>query len=186
MRLYIARHGQTDWNVQHKAQGRTDIPLNDIGKKQAAELRNQIKDIEFDAVYASPLKRATETAQIAIDGRNEIIYDDRLIERSFGDFEGKEINGWVEATGFDIGDLKLNTNVGNIEPVKDVLARVKDFLNDLKAKHDNYETILIVAHGQVVRGFHHNLTGYDDSSDWWSVEYGNAEAREYTYSSNED
>ena len=68
MRLYIARHGQTDWNVQHKAQGRTDIPLNDIGKKQAAELRNQIKDIEFDAVYASPLKRATETAQIAIDG----------------------------------------------------------------------------------------------------------------------
>lgn len=184
MRLYIARHGQTDWNVQHKAQGRTDIPLNETGCEQAQKLRNNIKDIRFDAVYASPLKRAAETAQIATDGRYEIIYDDRLKERSFGDFEGQEINGWVEATGVDIGDLKLNSNVGSIEPVRDVLARTKDFLDDIKAKHGEDETILIVAHGQVVRGFHHNLVGYDDDTDWWSVNYSNAEARKYDLEDN--
>ncbi len=181
MKLYIARHGQTDWNVEHKAQGHTDISLNDIGKKQAEQLRENIKGIKFDMVYASPLRRAAETAQIAIGDRNKIIYDDRLVERSFGDYEGKVINGWVEATGYDIGDLKLNTNVGNVEPVKDVLARIKSFLDDIKAKHGNNETILVVAHGQVARGFHHNIVGYDDDADWWSVEFGNAETREYDY-----
>lgn len=179
MKIYIARHGQTDWNIQHKAQGHTDIPLNEAGIKQAETLRNNIKDIEFTAIYASPLKRAAGTAEIATDNKYEINYDDRLIERSFGDFESKEINSWVEATGYDIGDLHLNTNVGNIEPVKDVLARTKAFLDDLKAKHNDDDVILVVAHGQVARGFHHNLVGYTDDTDWWSVEYGNAEAREY-------
>lgn len=179
MKIYIARHGQTDWNTQHKAQGRTDIPLNETGIKQAEALRDNIKDIDFTVVYASPLKRAAKTAEIATGGKYQINYDDRLMERSFGDFEGKEINGWVEATGYDIGDLKLNTNVGNIEPVKDVLARTKAFLDDIKAKHNDNDVVLVVAHGQVARGFHHNLVGYTDDTDWWSVEYGNAEAREY-------
>ncbi len=179
MKVYIVRHGQTDWNVQHKAQGRSDIPLNETGRRQAEELRDKIKDIKFDAVYASPLKRARETAEIATDGEYKIVFDDRLMERSFGDFEGKEISSWLEATGYDIGDLKLNTNVGNIEPVCDVLARTKAVLDDIKTKHDNDKVILIVAHGQVVRGLHHNIAGYTDDTDWWSVEYGNAEAREY-------
>lgn len=180
MKLYIARHGQTDWNIQHKAQGRSDIPLNETGIKQAEALRDNIKDIEFTAVYASPLKRAAKTAKIAVGDKYNIIYDDRLMERSFGDYEGKEINGWVEATGYDIGDLHLNTNVGNIEPIRDVLARTKAVLDDIKAKHHDNDTILIVAHGQVARGLHHNLVGYTDDTDWWSINYDNAEAREYT------
>lgn len=179
MKIYIARHGQTDWNTQSKAQGRSDIPLNETGIKQAEALRDNIKDIKFTAVYASPLKRAAKTAEIATDSKYNIIFDDRLVERSFGDFEGQEINGWVEATGYDIGDLRLNTNVGNIEPVKDVLARTKNFLDDLKTKHSNKDIILVVAHGQAARAFHHNLVGYTDDSDWWSVNYNNAEAREY-------
>lgn len=179
MKIYIARHGQTDWNTQRKAQGRSDIPLNETGIKQAEALRDNIKDIKFTAVYASPLKRAAKTAEIATDGKYNIIFDDRLAERSFGDYEGQEINGWVEATGYDIGDLRLNTNVGNIEPVKDVLARTKNFLDDLEAKHNDEDAILVVAHGQVARGFHHNLVGYTDDTDWWSVNYNNAEAREY-------
>lgn len=179
MKVYIARHGQTDWNTQHRAQGRTDIPLNETGCAQAKVLRDNIKGTKFTAVYASPLRRAAETAQIATDGKYNILYDDRLMERSFGDFEGKEINNWVQDAGYDIGDLRLNTNIGNIEPVKDVLARTKAFLDDLKAKHGDEDVILVVAHGQVSRGLHHNLVGYTDDTDWWSVEYGNAEAREY-------
>ena len=181
MKIYIARHGQTDWNIQHKAQGHTNIPLNATGIKQAEELRDNIKNIKFTTVYASPLQRAAKTAKIATDGKYNIIFDNRLVERSFGDYEGKEINGWVEATGYDIGDLHLNTSVGNIEPVKDVLARTKNFLDDLKAKHNDEDVILIVAHGQVARAFHHNLVGYTDDTDWWSVNYNNAEAREYEF-----
>ncbi len=179
MKIYIARHGETDWNIQKKAQGRTDIPLNGTGRKQAETLRDNIKDIKFTAVYASPLKRARETAEIAAGDRYEIIFDDRLVERSFGDFEGKLVNSWIETAGYDIGDLKLNTNIGNIEPVKDVLARTKAVLDDIKAKHNDDDVILIVAHGQVARGFHHNLVGYTDDTDWWSVNYGNAEVKEY-------
>lgn len=179
MKIYLARHGQTDWNIQHKAQGHSDTPLNETGRAQAETLRSNIEDIKFTAVYASPLRRAAETAKIATGGKYNIVYDDRLMERFFGDFEGKEINGWVEATGYDIGDIKLNTDVGNIEPVKDVLARTKAFLDDLKVRHGDQDVILIVTHGQVSRGFHHNLVGYNDDTDWWSVEYGNAEAREY-------
>lgn len=180
MKIYIARHGQTDWNIQHKAQGRTDIPLNETGIKQAEALAKNIKDIKFTTVYSSPLKRAAETAKIATSGRYEIIYDDRIIERSFGAYEGREItNGWTGTVGQDIGDLRLNTNVGGIESVKDVLARTKAFLDDLKAKHSNNDVILIVTHGQASRGLHHNLVGYNDDTDWWSVEYGNAEARAY-------
>jgi len=179
MKIYIARHGQTDWNIQHRAQGHTDIPLNETGIKQAEALRDSIKNLKLNAVYASPLKRAARTAEIATDGKYEIRFDDRLVERSFGDFEGKEINNWTETTGYNIGDLHLNTNVGNIEPVRDVLARTKAFLDDVKAKHRDDEVILVVAHGQVVRGLHHNLVGYTDDTDWWSVNYDNAEAREY-------
>ena len=68
MKVYIARHGQTDWNIQHRAQGQSDVPLNETGRAQAKTLHDNIKDIQFTAVYASPLNRAAETAQIATDG----------------------------------------------------------------------------------------------------------------------
>ncbi len=76
------------------------------------------------------------------------------MERSFGDFEGKEINNWIQDTGYDIGDLRLNTNIGNIEPVKSVLARTKAFFDDLRSKYGDDDVILVVAHGQVSRGLH--------------------------------
>ncbi len=56
--LYIMRHGRTDWNVRHKLQGRTDIPLNDEGRMMAAEAGKQYSDIHFDICYSSPLERA--------------------------------------------------------------------------------------------------------------------------------
>lgn len=182
MKLYLARHGETDWNAQHKAQGGMDIPLNTTGVQQAEALRDQIKNIDFAAVYSSPLQRAARTAQIATDGKYEIIYDDRLRERSFGGFEGQEIRGgWTETVGYDIDDLRHETHIGNIETTRSVLARTKAFLDDLKTRHDRDATILIVAHGQSLRGLHHNLVGYTDNLDWRSIKFGNAELREYDF-----
>lgn len=89
--LYIMRHGKTDWNQLWKIQGRTDIPLNDVGRKMAEEARELYKDVNFDVCYCSPLVRARETADIVLKGRDvEIIEDDRLKEMSFGIYEGSE------------------------------------------------------------------------------------------------
>ena len=68
--LYIMRHGKTDWNVLHKLQGRTDIPLNEEGRRMAEAAREKYKDINFDVCYCSPLIRARETAQIFLKERD--------------------------------------------------------------------------------------------------------------------
>jgi probable phosphoglycerate mutase len=89
--LYIMRHGQTDWNVRHKMQGQTDVPLNDTGRRMAAEARETYKDIPIDICYCSPLIRARETADIFLAERGiPIIPDDRLREMGFGIYEGTE------------------------------------------------------------------------------------------------
>ena len=100
--LYIMRHGKTDWNEKHKIQGRTDIPLNDEGRKMAAAAAEEYKDIHFDICFCSPLIRAKETAQIFLSARNiPIIYDDRIMEMCFGTYEGIE-------NSFEIPDCPIN------------------------------------------------------------------------------
>lgn len=90
-KIYIIRHGQTDWNVKHKLQGGTNIPLNETGRQMAVDASEKYKDLHVDICYSSPLDRAFETANIVLAGRNvQIIKDERLREMSFGDFEGVE------------------------------------------------------------------------------------------------
>ncbi|MBQ1538156.1 MAG: histidine phosphatase family protein, partial [Ruminococcus sp.] len=68
--LYIMRHGKTDWNSQHKLQGRTDVPLNEEGRKMAQRAAEEYRGVHFDVCYCSPLSRARETAEILLDGRD--------------------------------------------------------------------------------------------------------------------
>ena len=89
--LYIMRHGKTDWNALHKLQGRTDIPLNEEGRLMALKAHEEYKSWNIDVCYCSPLIRAVETAQIVLKNRGiPIITDERLVEMSFGDYEGIE------------------------------------------------------------------------------------------------
>ena len=140
MKLYLVRHGQTDWNIKKQAQGVADIELNATGIAQAEALRDRIaaEDLHFDVVYASPLRRARKTAEIITNNRPDIIYDDRLVERSYGDLEGKIVD-W-DALGVDDLDIRQNTNIHNLEPVQTVLARSKSFLDDLKSLYTTSET----------------------------------------------
>lgn len=85
--IYIIRHGQTDWNINGRYGGRIDVPLNEYGIEQAKQIREELKNINFDVVFSSPLIRAYTTAQIVCD--IDIIKDDRIIERSNGDLEGR-------------------------------------------------------------------------------------------------
>lgn len=88
----LIRHGETDWNLQGRLQGRTDVPLNDIGREQALQVVDDLRDTGWDVVLASPLQRAWQTAVIITTalGMDEslIITNPDLRERSYGAVEG--------------------------------------------------------------------------------------------------
>ncbi|MET0171020.1 histidine phosphatase family protein [Agrobacterium vaccinii] len=100
MLVYVIRHGQTDWNAIRRLQGQKDIPLNDFGRSQAIANGKTLRDIlggkapEFDYV-ASPLGRTRETMELlrGAMGLDAHAYrtDDRLVEVSFGDWEGQTL-----------------------------------------------------------------------------------------------
>ena len=70
MKIYILRHGQTSWNTLRKLQGQTDIPLNENGILLARKTGAGLRNVPFDRVYSSPLRRSLETARLAVEGRN--------------------------------------------------------------------------------------------------------------------
>ena len=182
MILYIVRHGQTDWNLEYRMQGRADIELNATGIKEAENLAEQLKDVDFVACYSSPLKRALKTAEIIV-GDAPIIIDERLAERGFGDGEGhrgtpEEI--FPSVSWKDIFDLRRDLDVHGIEKISSVFARTADFIEDLKkAGYPADAKILIVAHGCVAKTMHYNLVGYNKDTNVLDIFWKNGEIREY-------
>jgi probable phosphoglycerate mutase len=89
-RLWLARHGETDWSAAGKHTGRTDVALNEKGRKQAKALGRGLArmEIHFSAAYTSPLSRARETARLA--GFAEAEPMDALLEWNYGEFEGRK------------------------------------------------------------------------------------------------
>ena len=89
LKLYLIRHGETDWNKEFKIQGSSDIELNEYGRELAFITREGLRHIPFDIAYTSPLKRAKETAEIILGGRNIPLYEDKRVQEAcFGSFEG--------------------------------------------------------------------------------------------------
>lgn len=89
MKMYIIRHGQTPWNARKCLQGRSDVDLNENGIYLAELTGKALRDVTFDMAFTSPLIRAKHTAQCILAGREvPIIEDERLIEISFGIYEG--------------------------------------------------------------------------------------------------
>lgn len=84
----MIRHGETDWNASHFAQGQSDVPLNETGRSQARALHDTLRTVPFTAVYASPLLRARETAEILFPGR-DLTFDPELMEANAGVWEGR-------------------------------------------------------------------------------------------------
>ncbi|MFW6077841.1 MAG: histidine phosphatase family protein [Hyphomicrobiales bacterium] len=152
--LYFVRHGETEWNRTRRIQGRTDIPLNAAGIAQAAAVGQRLAQLvdpsEFD-FYASPLGRARETmtAILAALGLPETHarYDERLVERSFGAYDGQT---WPElfAAGIDPGRDPAGFHDWRPEGGEnyaDVTARVGAWLDDVR------RPAVVVSHGGVSR-----------------------------------
>lgn len=143
--FYIVRHGQTDWNLERKMQGQTDIPLNATGKKEAIELALKLQDIPFIAYVSSDLHRAFETAFI-IAAHNPssafIFLEPGLRERSFGHWEGSSYSEFHAAGP----EEKLD-----VETVEQLQQRAFEALQVTVQCFDG-GNILIVTHGGVMRG----------------------------------
>lgn len=151
MKLYLVRHGETDWNAKGTLMGWADIPLNANGIKQAETLRDKIIEsgLEFDAVYSSPLQRAAKTAQI-VAPNSPIIYSDALKERNVGQFQGHPMCELFD-NKIDFLDIKLNSGAFEVEPIREFHARATAFLLDLSKSHPQNAKILVVTSSGVMK-----------------------------------
>ena len=170
--IYIVRHGQTDWNVENKFQGQSNIDINDKGINQAKETKEKLKDIKFEKIYSSPLNRAKTTAEIINSG--EIILDDRLKERYNGALEGKDKSIYKGKINFYL----LEENEYGIEPFSEYKKRIYDFFDEILASY-NGENILIVTHSVVSVIIRCYFEGEPKNNDYDSYKLGNAEVIKY-------
>ena len=169
--LYIMRHGKTDWNLTHKLQGKTDIPLNEMGIKMAKEAGERYKDIHSDVCYCSPLVRARDTAKYVLEGRDvPVIIDERLSEMGFGIYEGTE--EVFEKPECPVRVLFFNPEKyeakGGAESLADLLKRTNEFLEEVAYPLvDQGKDVLILGHGAMNSAIIGNVK-HKDLKDFWS------------------
>ena len=165
------RHGKTDWNLLHKLQGQTDIPLNDMGRKMAREAGERYKDIHFDVCYCSPLVRARETARLVLEGRDvPVIIDDRLAEMGFGIYEGTEEvfeKPECPVRGRFFTPEKYEA-VGGAESLESLIKRTSEFLEEVAMPLVNEgKDVLILGHGAMNSAIIGNIR-HKELKDFWA------------------
>lgn len=157
----LVRHGITDWNLQWRAQGHTDIPLNEEGRKQAERLARRMIGESWDAVYSSDLIRALETARKAVEGRGiEVRTDVRLREIHLGQIEGTTEEDRVSKWGADWKTLDLGA-----EPRESVADRGVQAIEEMAARHPG-SRILIVSHGGLIVQTIKRLAPFADTASY--------------------
>lgn len=145
--LYYIRHGQTVWNVENKICGATDVPLTELGHKQAVETGEEFLRLGYkaDIILHSPLMRAADTARHISDVTGiPAFQEERLREQNFGSFESKPRNG----EEFAIAKRRFVYSFGGGESMLRVAQRVYNLLDELKERP---ETCVLVAHNGIAR-----------------------------------
>ncbi len=166
--IYIIRHGQTERNRRRVLHGRSDFPLNEAGIAQAREAADRLRGLSFDAVYASPLIRAIETAKIVAPDM-EPIPDDRLIEMDYGPYEGMGLGELAPEVLTFFSDFVRNPAPPGMEPLGSVVQRAGAFLEDCCKGGGN---ILVSTHAIAMKGMLEYLTP-DSNGSYWSRNIGN-------------
>jgi len=166
-KLLLIRHGKTDWNVEARFQGTTDIPLNDYGYRQALKTAARIKSWQGAPIFSSPLKRAMQTAEAISAGGRSVISLDDLTEINFGVWEGERVSDiknkdekalaeWHRDGFFSIPE--------KAEPWEQVYKRVSLAVDICLSGED--ERIIIIGHGGILRAIMVNLLQLDPHSVW--------------------
>jgi len=172
MRIYLMRHGETDWNEKKKLQGQSDIPLNEFGRELAVKTAEGLRDVDFDAVFASPLVRAWETARIVVDGRKlPVMTDERLKEICFGEGEGQDINLAKRDPNHPMHNFFCSP--GCYVPLEggETFAQARErgrsfFAERILPLEGSCENILIVAHGAFNRTVLNRIADIPDEEFW--------------------
>jgi phosphoserine phosphatase len=167
--IYLVRHGQTAWNREEIFRGRTDIPLDETGLKQAELAGEYLKEVEIEAIYSSPLSRALETAEKIARFHNLKVQPlEGIIDMSFGNWEGhahqeikkndSEIYGqWVETPHL--------VRLPGGESLDDVRVRSMAALDEVIRKHPG-KALILVSHRVVNKVLICGILGLDNSHFW--------------------
>jgi len=178
MKIYLVRHGETEWNKEYRLQGQADTRLNDYGRELAQITAEALKDIPFDVIYHSPLNRAEETAVILKQSRTiDIIADERIKEMSFGTAEGCHILSIKNNPEDPMYNFLKHPGdyipPENGERFEDVAARSAEFMEEtILPLEGKYKNVLIVAHGAVNRTILNAIAGIP-VSDFWNIRLKN-------------
>lgn len=156
MKIYIVRHGEVPHNVL-KQYNNENEDLNENGIRQANELKEKIRNINYDIIISSPLLRAKHTAQIINVNNKEILINDKLKERDPGNLSGKPL---TVTNRDEYWNYNTTITYGTSENIRDFFMRVHNFLDDLKK--EDYESVLIVAHSGVSKAFYGYFEGIKD------------------------
>lgn len=160
LKIYLFRHGQTTYNRDKRFTGWKDAKLTELGKKQARKITKIMKNKKFEAAIQTSLSRSKNTLKPVIKKHPECVFliqDDRMIERSYGQLQGKYHKTIINKYGkeqYDKWHRDFNTRPPKGESFADVEKRVKSFIKDLKKFMKNNNTnVAISAHGNSIRLF---------------------------------
>ena len=174
MKIYLVRHGETDWNQAGLLQGQTDIALNAQGLEQAREAAERLKEVPFEIAFCSSLIRAKRTAEIIIGERKiTLTTDERLRELNFGPWEGVDIRTIRDAASQPFTNPGSYIPPEGAESFAQLYQRSGEFVDQvLLPLEGTYETVLVVAHGGVNRSILNPVLNIP-VDDFWRVHMGN-------------
>ncbi|GIF16118.1 histidine phosphatase family protein [Actinoplanes teichomyceticus] len=160
-RLIVWRHGNTDWNAGNRVQGHADVPLNERGRRQAAEAAQLLAAMRPDAIVASDLCRAADTAAaLAARTGHTVTYDERLRERFFGAWQGLTMDEVIRSRPEEHARWRAGEDVGgDVENLDDMGKRVSEALQDAAALAPA-GTVVVATHGAAARQGVGHLLGW--------------------------
>jgi len=186
MKLFLIRHGRTAWNREEVFRGTADVPLDDVGRKEAKFLARRLKEEALRVIYTSPLSRARETAEIiASECGTAVEVSEGLLDLDFGLWQGlsvEEVKGrfgdlyqrWMEApheVSFPGGE--------DLEAVRE---RAMGMVEDLKGRHRG-EVVALVTHRVVLKVLICSLLGLGLDA-FWRVAQGTAALNAFEWKGN--
>lgn len=170
MRLLLARHGQSVWNEVRKFQGATDVELSALGRAQAEALGRAVRGYRVTAAYVSPMRRARETAEIALRGTGiPIVPLAELRELSLGEWEGRTVDEIQRRAGDPYLAWRRAPDdcpPPGAEPLEEVSRRVVAAVDRITGAHPNGGDVLVVAHGGVISVYACHLLGLSLNRLW--------------------
>lgn len=169
MKLFLARHGLTEWNASQRFQGHSDGPLNNTGRQQARALSRRLAGEDFQVICSSDLQRAAQTAQVIAERQNcPVVLEPRLREVSFGSWEGLT---YAEIKQRDPGALAewasnfLEVHPSDGETVTQLTQRVSQVLQEIRQKYSG-QKVLLVSHAGPLQVLVCLAMGFSPSLYW--------------------